>query len=96
MGAADGPRFAPVKFGSKPIISPPCKCAECVRGPGLDPIGKAAARLERILGPINKLQCWDWCPGCQATVRCTSTRTGSGWSNRCDDHGHTWPSFDEV
>jgi hypothetical protein len=37
MGAADGPSFAPVKPGSRPIVSDPCPCAECTAGPGLTP-----------------------------------------------------------
>jgi hypothetical protein len=37
MSAADGPSFAPARPGSRPIISEPCPCPECVAGPGLTP-----------------------------------------------------------
>lgn len=95
MGAADGPQFAPARPGSKPIISAPCGCPECVAGPGLDPIARSEERLNRLLGPVTSVECWDWCPQCQHTVRTKSvkTRVARTWDNTCE-HNHRWKSFD--
>jgi hypothetical protein len=86
MGAADGATFAPPKPGSKPIIAPPCGCAECVAGPGLY---SREALIEKNLGGLVRVQCFDFCPSCMDTVIVTATRNGPGWHNQCRD-GHTW------
>ena len=56
MGAADGPSFAPVKPGSKPIISDPCPCAECTAGPGLTTpeFVRNRAKEERMLVLLHR------------------------------------------
>ena len=95
MGAADGPVFAPAGKGSKPIVSPPCGCPECVAGPGRDPIARAEERLDRVLGQVTSVQCWDWCPTCQHSVRTRSVRVRGmrdAWNNTCE-RGHTWRSL---
>lgn len=86
MGAADGPTFATPKPGSRPIISPPCGCPECVAGPGIDHQDKM---IEKHLGVLTRVVCYDFCPSCGDTVITTATRNGPGWHNQCRD-GHTW------
>jgi len=78
-----------------PPVNPGCSCPECQPGPGLDPITRAEERLDRVLGPVTSIQCWDWCPRCQHSVRTTSVRVrdGAGWNNTCE-HSHTWRSYD--
>ena len=89
MGAADGPRFAPAKPGSHPIVAPPCGCPECVAGPGIEFTGRS---LDEILGPVTKVVTIDWCPACREIVDVTSVRKESGWRNTCRN-AHTWFSF---
>lgn len=94
MGVADGPTYAPAKPGSKPIVSEPCRCPECVAGPGLAvKIREDEARLERVLGPITRVVIRDWCPTCEGTVQVTSTRSGPGWINICENY-HSWRSYE--
>jgi hypothetical protein len=78
-----------------PPLANGCPCPECQPGPGLDPIARREERLDRILGPLTSVQCFDWCPTCQHTVRTTSrkTREARTWQNTCE-RGHTWRSFD--
>lgn len=93
MGASDGPAFAPARPGSKPILSPPCGCLECVAGEGLSPERVRRERMERALGPITKLITYDFCPDCRDSVITTAVRSGPGWENTCA-FLHTWTSFD--
>lgn len=93
MGVADGPEYAPAKPGSNPIVSEPCGCPECVAGPGLSPQDREEKRLERILGPITRVTVRDWCPTCQEVVQVTSTRSGPGWVNLCENY-HRWRSYE--
>jgi hypothetical protein len=78
-----------------PLVKSGCPCPECQPGPGLDTAARADERLDRILGPVTRVECWDWCPQCQHSVRTTSVkvRTGPGWNSTCE-RGHTWRSFD--
>lgn len=91
MGAADGPAFATPKPGSKPIISPPCGCPECAAGPGID---HRKQWIEKSLGTLTQVVCYDFCPSCTETVIVNSVRNGPGWSNQCRS-GHTWLSGGE-
>ncbi len=36
MGAADGPLWSPDTTGYRSAQTPPCPCAECVAGPGVN------------------------------------------------------------
>ena len=92
MGAADGPAYAPAKPGSKPIVSDPCGCPECVAGPGIQK-ETDEERLERILGKITQISVRDWCPQCEEVVRVRSTRATTGWLNTCENY-HRWRSYE--
>lgn len=83
MGVADGPAYAEPKPGSKPIISEPCQCPECVAGPGIE-------HPTRSIGELVKITTNRWCATCGRTGVVTSMRNGDGsWTNVCEEL-HVW------
>lgn len=93
MGVADGPVFAPAKPGSRPITAVPCRCKECIAGPGLDLDDRHMQRMARRLGPLTKVVTYDFCPGCKDTAITTAVRVDGRWQNECP-HGHAWTTDD--